>query len=91
MPKHTFISVWDAIEETAAEAEQMKLRASLMQALEQHIRQQHWTATEAAQHLNVTLPRLSELLHGKIDRFSIEALINILAAAGLHLHVTVSA
>lgn len=38
MSNETFASVWDAIEDTIAEAENMKLRSSLMMALEQHIR-----------------------------------------------------
>ena len=40
MSNETFDSVWDAIEDTAAEAENMKLRSGLMMALEQHITQQ---------------------------------------------------
>jgi predicted XRE-type DNA-binding protein len=37
MNHETYASVWDAIEEATAEAENMKLRARLMTALEQHI------------------------------------------------------
>jgi len=43
MSKEIFASVWDAIEDTAAEAENMKLRSALMMALEQHIRAKGWT------------------------------------------------
>lgn len=38
MSNETFASVWDAVEDTTAEAENMKLRSALMMALEQHIR-----------------------------------------------------
>ncbi len=49
MSNETFANVWDAIENTAAEAENMKLRSILMMALEQHIRAaKGWTQTEAA-------------------------------------------
>lgn len=54
MSNVTFASVWDAIEDTADEAENMKLRSALMMALEQHIRAEGWTQTEAARRLAVT-------------------------------------
>ena len=38
MSNGSFASVWDAIEDTPAEAENMKLRSALMMALEQHIK-----------------------------------------------------
>ena len=43
MSNEVFASVWDAIEDTAAEAENMKLRSVLMMALEQHIHAKGWT------------------------------------------------
>lgn len=58
MSGRTFASVWDAIEATPQEAENMKLRSSLMMALEQHICSQSWTQGEAAKRLGVTQPRV---------------------------------
>ena len=37
MSNERFDSVWDAIEDTPAQAENMRLRSSLMMALKQHI------------------------------------------------------
>jgi len=37
MSNDSFANVWDAIEDTPAEAENMKLRSALMMALEEHI------------------------------------------------------
>lgn len=51
MSEETFSSVWKAIEDTPAKAENMKLRSELMMALEEHIRRQGWTQVEAAQQL----------------------------------------
>lgn len=48
MTNETFKSVWDAIEDTPAEAENMKLRVTLMMALEQHIKTKGWTQAVAA-------------------------------------------
>ena len=58
MSDEQFSSVWDAIEDTPAEAENMKLRSSLMMALEAHIKAEGWTQTEAARRLHVTQPRV---------------------------------
>ena len=54
MSNETFASVWDAIEGTPAEAENMKLRSTLMMALEQHIRAKGWTQAEAARQLGIS-------------------------------------
>ena len=89
MSSETFESVWDAIEDTPAEAENMKLRSTLMMALEQHIRAKGWTQVEAARRLGVTQPRVSDLLRGKIDLLAIDTLVNMVAAAGLHVEVQI--
>ncbi|MNR53937.1 hypothetical protein D3C85_1740350 [compost metagenome] len=44
---------------------------------------------DAARRLHVTQPRLSELLNGKIDKFSLDALVNLLANADLEVDFTV--
>ena len=90
MSNEQFSSVWDAIEDTPAEAENMKLRSSLMMALEAHIKAEGWTQTEAARRLHVTQPRVSDLMRGKIDLFGIDTLVNMLTAAGLHVEIHVA-
>lgn len=91
MSDETFESVWDAIEDTAAAAENLKLRSSVMMALEQHIRAKEWTQAEAARQLGVTQPRISDLVRGKIDLFSLDTLVNMATAAGLHVELRVLA
>ncbi len=90
MSNDSFTSVWDAIEDTPAEAENMKLRSSLMVALEEHIRAQGWTQAEAARRLNVTQPRVSDLLRGKIHLFGLDTLVNMVVAAGLRVEMHVA-
>lgn len=89
MSNETFASVWDAIEDTTAAAENMKLRSTLMMALEQRIRAKGWTQTEAARQLGVTQPRVSDLLRGKINLFALDTLVNMVTAAGLHVDMRV--
>ncbi|MGQ3210553.1 MAG: helix-turn-helix domain-containing protein [Shinella sp.] len=90
MSNETFTSIWDAIENTPAEAENMKLRSQLMMALEQHIGAKGWTQAEAARKLGVTQPRVSDLLRGKITLFALDTLVNMVAAAGLHVEIQIS-
>lgn len=59
-------------------------------ALEKHIRAQGWTLADAARRLGVTLPRMYDLLAGKIDLFKLEALASMAVAAGLHVKMSVS-
>jgi len=90
MSQETYASVWDAIEDTPAEAENMKLRAKLMMALEQHMLSSGWTQAEAARRLGVTQPRISDLKRGKIDLFALDGLVTMAVAAGLSVEMTVT-
>jgi predicted XRE-type DNA-binding protein len=88
--KHTVVAnIWDAIATTPEEAESMKLRSTLMTALKDHITAQGWTQTDAAKRLGVTQPRVSDLTRGKIGRFSLDMLVDMVAKAGLHIHVQI--
>ena len=66
----------------ADEAENLKVRADLMIELSRLIDSQGLTQTAAAKLLGVTQPRISDLTRGKIDRFSVDTLIQMLGHAG---------
>lgn len=87
--KQNFTSVWDALEDTPAEAENMRLRAELMRALKAQIISMELNQAQAAQLFGVTQPRISDLMRGKINVFGLDALVNMAAAAGLHLHLSI--
>lgn len=82
-----YASVWDAIEDTAGEAAHMRARSSLMSAIITHIGRNGLTQAQAAKLLGVTQPRISDLMRGKIDLFSLDTLVNMLAAAGLRVEM----
>ena len=82
-------SVWDAIEGTPAEVENMKLRSELMMALKKHITRTEMSQAQVAKRLGVTQPRVSDLMRGKINLFGLDALVNMAAAAGLHVEMRV--
>jgi predicted XRE-type DNA-binding protein len=84
-----FENVWDAIEETPVQAENMKLRSTLMLALKDHIVQSGMSQSHAAKLFGVTQPRISDLMRGRIDLFAIDSLVNMLAAAGLRIEMNI--
>jgi predicted XRE-type DNA-binding protein len=85
--KQRFESVWDAIESTPSEAENMKLRSVLMMALTSHLAQSGMSQAQAARLFGVTQPRVSDLMRGKINLFGLDALVNMAAAAGLRVEM----
>lgn len=72
------------------EAENLKLRSHLMIAVVSFYRRSGLTQAEAARRLGITQPRLNALLKGKIDLFSLDALVNIANRAGLNVRLVIS-
>jgi predicted XRE-type DNA-binding protein len=89
MTTKRYASVWDAIEKSPAQAENLKLRSALMLALKRHIEREGLSQTEAAKALGVTQPRISNLMRGKIELFGLDMLVNMLASAGLRVTLQV--
>lgn len=89
MANERFDSVWDALVDSPEEAENLRLRSKLMRVLTKTVRSWNLPQKDAARQLHVTQPRLSELLNGKIDKFSLDALVNLLACANLEIDVIV--
>lgn len=85
--KSRYASVWDAIEDTPGEAAHMKARSILMMAVITQIDENGLTQAQAARQFGVTQPRISDLMRGKIDLFSLDTLVNMLAAAGLRVEI----
>ena len=89
MSNKQFASVWDAIEDTPEEAENMKLRSALMIALKGHLTRTGLNQSEAAKLFGITQPRVSDLMRGKIGLFGLDALVNMAVAAGLHVEMRI--
>ena len=85
MSRKKFASVWDAIEDTPRQSASLKARAELMIALQQHLKAARMTQTQAAKMLGVTQPRVSDLMRGRIDLFSLESLVDMVTSAGLRV------
>jgi len=90
MERQSFENVWDALSDTSAEAASMTMRSELMIAVDQRVRSWNVTQAMAARRLEITQPRLNDLLRGKIDKFSLDTLIDLAAKAGLSVRLDIA-
>ena len=72
------------------EAEHLRLRSTLMIEVRKLIKERKLTQAEAAKLFGVTQPRISNLVRGRIDLFSIDTLVGMLARAGIYVDVILS-
>lgn len=73
----------------ADEAQNLLLRAELMMQVERYVKRSGGTQQLAAKSLGVTQPRLNQLLKGRIELFSLDALVKMLAKVGMRVEVRV--
>lgn len=71
------------------EAAHLQLRSDLMIQLRKRLRALGTTQEQAARLLGVSQPRISDLMRGKIDRFSIDTLVKLLGMTGADVRVSV--
>lgn len=71
------------------EAENLKIRTNLMIRISRLIETRRLTQAQAARLFKVTQPRISDLVRGKIDRFSIDTLVAMLSHAGVPVQIIV--
>jgi predicted XRE-type DNA-binding protein len=72
------------------EAEHLRIRSDLLIQLQKAIRSHGLKQAEAAKLLDVTQPRVSDLMRGRLDLFSVDTLIDMLARLGIRVRVVFS-
>lgn len=88
----SYASVWDAMADTPGRAANLLwVRAELIRQIAAHVKRQRWTQVEAAQRCGVTQSRISDLLRGRVSRFSLDALVNISTALGFRVRIDLEA
>jgi len=90
MTRKRFSSVWDAIEDSATEAASMKLRAELANEIIERMHARKLTQSKAAELIGVTQPRISDLMRGRLNLFSLDALVDMADRIGLRTRMVVS-
>ena len=73
-----------------SEAEHLRVRTDLMLGIEKVLKARKLKQAEAARIMGVSQPRVSDLLRGRIDLFSSDALIDMLARLGLRVRLVTS-
>jgi predicted XRE-type DNA-binding protein len=86
-----YANLWDAIADTPEQAANLRARAELMQKIADIVKKSRWTQAEAAKRCGVTQPRINDLLRGRISRFSLDALVNIVTSLGRRVRVEIEA
>ncbi|MCY4606259.1 MAG: XRE family transcriptional regulator [Gemmatimonadetes bacterium] len=86
---HTYQSAWDAIADSPEEAANLKLRSQLMDAIKAYIDHEALSQEEAAKRLGVPRSRVNELVNGRISKFTIDELVNMVVRIGLTTRITV--
>lgn len=64
------------------------LKADLTIMIRDIIEQQGWIQSEAAKRLGVTQPRVSDVINGKIDKFTLDVLFSMLDSLGFRAEIS---
>ncbi len=73
------------------EAAVLRMRADLMADLRKFIKGRKLTQAKAAEIIGVSQSRVSDLMRGKWDRFSLEMLITFATRAGMRVSLRIAA
>lgn len=73
------------------DAQNLLLRSQTMTAIATWFQSNDLTQAAAAKTLGITQPRFNQLLKGKINEFSLDALVNMATRAGMHVSLTIMA
>jgi predicted XRE-type DNA-binding protein len=87
--RNRFASIWDAIEKPK-EAASLKARAEVAHALIEEIERRSLTQSRAATLLGVTQPRISDLMRGRLDLFSLDTLVEMAGRVGFQVAIKLS-
>ncbi len=72
-----------------AEARNLRMRSELMMVLRKYVEREGLTQADAALRLQVTQPRISDLMRGKINRFSLDTLVAMSTMAGMEVDLRI--
>ncbi|MCB5163185.1 helix-turn-helix domain-containing protein [Marinomonas algarum] len=88
MSELKFTNIFDAISDDSAEAVDLEFRADMMLALRNYFDAQKWSTADIMAALEIPQPRVSELMGGKVSKFSSDKLIRFLAKVGYQIKPT---
>jgi len=80
---------WAAMKAAPGVAENLRMRSHAMIALGDFVERRKLTQVQAAKLLGVSQPRISALLRGHIEKFSLDALVEMLSRAGYEVRISI--
>jgi predicted XRE-type DNA-binding protein len=90
MEQLKYSNIFEAMTDDPTEAADLEFRADLMLVLREYFAERNATQAQIGKILGVAQPRVSELMRGKVDKFSSDKLIGFLARVGYRLKPTYS-
>ncbi len=81
-------NIFDAVTDNPEVAYELQTRADLMIVIRDIINDHGWTQHQAAEQMGLTQPRVSNLINGKIEKFSIDLLMTCLFRLGYRFKPT---
>ena len=90
MKRESCANVWDAIENDPTVAANMTMRSDLLIALQQRVESWKVTQAQAARRLAITQPRLNDLLRSRINKFSLDTLVNLANRADIRVRLKIN-
>ncbi len=82
-------TIWDVLSDSEADAEELRIRHHLARELSSIVHGWGIAQKEAASRLKISSPRLSDLIQGRIAKFSSRSLIKMLIIAGAKVEIAV--
>lgn len=78
-------NIFELVTDDPVRFNMLALKSKLVMVLVNLIRNREWSQAEAARHLKVSQPRMSNLFKGQLDKFSIDTLLEMLLGVGYKL------
>lgn len=86
--KDVFNDVWEALYDDPAEIAVNRAKSVLIDKIKAHIKANKLTQKQAAKKMRVSQPRVSDINNGKISKFTIDALVGMLAQVDVETKIT---
>lgn len=83
-------NVWESSAKTPEEAKSLEFKAQMMIVIRGLIASNGWNQSEAAKHLKITQPRVSNLINGQVSKFSLDTLYEILGLCGYNFELSLA-
>jgi predicted XRE-type DNA-binding protein len=84
-------TVWEALGFSPQECASLEVRSALMRQIQSIVKENEWTQAVAAKRCGVSQPRINDLIRGRFNKFSIDALVNMAGALGCDVEIRLKA